>query len=118
MNWEKGLEEIVNKIFKYYKDLESEMDIINKKEDSIIKEEIKLPDEENKISFYDLLTFLKNGVIPKKVSLNIGDEDHAYIYDGEANYVLENEIKNNDIFAMHLSDSLTDLNKLEKRLLY
>lgn len=39
-----------------------------------------------------------------------------YIFDNEGNYVLENEKAKNDIFEYYLSDSISDISKLERNI--
>ena len=114
--WKKELEEIDKKILKYYEDVGKEVAIINKMQNAINKEETKIEEGNSNISYYDLLTLLKSQTIPKRLKLKIANKEEIYKFDDEANYVLEDEESKNDIFEYYLSDSLTDLSKLEKNI--
>lgn len=122
------LKKIDAEIFKCYRDIEEELYIIQKLYNSIshndelvlnkIKQEIYNHNQKNnlKISFYDLLTLLKNKNHPKKLTLEMCKKKEIYIFDDEGNYVLENEKAKNDIFEYYLSDLISDISKLEKNI--
>jgi len=44
------------------------------------------------------------------------NKKETYIFDGEANYVLENEKSKNEVFEYYLSDSISDFSKLNKNI--
>ena len=113
---EKEIEELDKKIFKYYERVGKEVALINKMQKTINKEEKTQEVDNSNISYYDLLTLLKNQTIPKRLRLKIANKEEIYKFDDEANYVLEDEESKNDIFEYYLSDSLTDLKKLEKNI--
>lgn len=115
--WEQELEEIDAKIFSYYKDIGNEINIINKMQNSISKDESELNTFNNKISFYDLLTLFKNNVFPPKLSLELCNKKETYIFDGEGNYILKDESAKNELFEYYLSDSISDLSKLDKNII-
>ena len=51
---------------------------------------------EDVISYYDLLTLLKNNKQPKEVELNIMNYKALYIFDADNGYILKNlSFKNN-----------------------
>lgn len=70
----------------------------------------------SKISFYDLLTLIKDKKHPNKIILEMCNKKETYIFNGEANYVLENEKCKNEVFEYYLSDSISDFSKLDKNI--
>ena len=117
IKWKKELDEIDNKMFKYYEDVGNEINMIDKMKKSIdSKEDKKINVKDEKISFYDLLVLLKEQIIPKKLLLKIGNKEETYIFDGESSYVLEDESVADNIFEYYLSDSLSNFKKLEKNI--
>lgn len=112
----KELEEIDNKIYKLYEDISEEFSIISKMEEAITKDEINKHKNSNKlVSYYDLLSLLKTGIIYKKIILHKFDTKEVYIYDG-CNYVIENEKNINDRFERYLSDADADIAKFDKNI--
>lgn len=61
-----------------------------------------------KISYYDLLTLLKDNKPPKNVVLYLSNKKCKYKYDLENGYIRLGKHKNDNIFNFYLSDSLLD----------
>ena len=113
---EKKLEEIDNKIYKLYEDISKEVSMISKMEESISRDETSECNISNKlISYYELLSLLKMGVIYKKVILHKFNDTMTYIFDGD-NYVIEDENDVDDRFEMFLSDCDSDSSKFDKNI--
>ncbi len=113
---EKELEEIDNKIYKLYEDISKEVSMISKMEKSISRDETSEYKDSNKlVSYYELLSLLKIGVIYKKVILHKFDDTMTYIFDGD-NYIIEDEKDVDDRFEMFLSDCDSDISKFDKNI--
>ena len=113
---EKELEEIDNKIYKLYEDISKEVSMISKMEESISRDETSECNISNKlISYYELLSLLKMGVIYKKVILHKFNDTMTYIFDGD-NYIIEDEKDVDDRFEMFLSDCDSDSSKFDKNI--
>lgn len=70
-----------------------------------------------KISFYDLLTLIKENKNPHKVKLCMCKKAAIYVYDLESNcYVLESQDNANHIFYDYLNESLTDKQMLDENI--
>lgn len=82
---EKELEEIDKKIYRLYENVGEEITLIERMKDAIAgrkDDENKIDDKTNDlISYYDLLSYLKHGIIFKKVSLNEFNKEIFYVYD-------------------------------------
>ena len=118
--YNKKLEKLEDEIIQCYKNIEVELKEISRLQNSIshkdnqkINNEIK---KNSKISFYDLLTLIKDKKHPNKIILEMCDKKETYIFDGEANYVLENEKSKNEVFEYYLCDSISDFSKLNKNI--
>ena len=113
---EKELEEIDNKIHKLYENISEEVSMISKMEESILRDETSDYKGSNKlVSYYELLTLLKMGVIYIKVILHKFDDTMTYIFDGD-NYIIEDENDVYDRFEMFLSDCDADIAKFDKNI--
>ena len=118
--YNKKLKKLEDEIIQCYKNIELELKEISRLQNSIshkdnqkINNEIK---KNSKISFYDLLTLIKDKKHPNKIILEMCDKKETYIFDGEANYVLENEKSKNVVFEYYLCDSISDFSKLNKNI--
>lgn len=112
---EKELEKIDDKICKLYDKISEEISLVSKIEKTF-SEEIKLCNTSNElISYYDLLSLLKIGIIYKKVVLHKFNEKITFVYDG-CNYVIENEENISDRFEEYLCDCDADNSKFEKNI--
>lgn len=113
---EKELEKIDNKIHKLYENISDEVSMISKMEESISRDETNEYKDSNKlVSYYELLSLLKMGVIYKKVILHKFDDTMTYIFDGD-NYIIEDEKDVDDRFEMFLSDCDSDSSKFDKNI--
>ncbi len=112
----KKLEEIDNKIHKLYENISVEISMISKMEESISRDETSECNISNKlVSYYELLSLLKVGVIYKKVILHKFDDTMTYIFDGD-NYIIEEENDVNDRFELFLGDCDADSSKFDKNI--
>lgn len=117
---EKELEEIDKKIYRLYENVGEEITLIEKMKDAIAGKK----DDENKsdgkandlMSYYDLLSYLKHGIIFKKVSLNEFNKEIFYVYDNEGNYVIEDKTKVGNQFTTYLGEFDSDNNKFKKNI--
>lgn len=67
-----------------------------------------------KISYYDLLTLMKNGNIPKEICLYICNEKTKYYYSqADGSYLLKNRKKQGYKFSFYLNETITDIQSLE-----
>ena len=113
----KEIEEIDEKISNQYNKIKEEVGMLNKLKTAIISKENKVELlSDDVFSYYDLLTFLKNGIIFKKVSVHKFGADITYIYDNEGNYVLENKDDESPQFATYLSENSSDNTKFERNI--
>ncbi len=113
---EKELEEIDNKIYNLYENISEEVSMISKMEESILRDETSEYKDSNKlISYYELLSLLKMGVIYEKVILHKFDDTMTYIFDGD-NYIIEEENDADDRFEIFLSDCDADIAKFDKNI--
>ena len=105
---EKELEEIDKKIYRLYENVGEEITLIERMKDAIAgrkDDENKIDDKTNDlISYYDLLSYLKHGIIFKKVSLNEFNKEIFYVYDNEGNYVIEDKTKVGNQFTTYLGE--------------
>ena len=113
---EKELEEIDNKIYKLYENISEEVSMISKMEESISRDETSEYKDSNKlISYYELLSLLKMGIIYENVILHKFDNTMTYIFDGD-NYIIEEENDVNDRFELFLGDCDADSSKFDKNI--
>lgn len=117
---EKELEGIDKRIYRLYENVGEEITLIEKMKDAIAgkkDDENKSDDKTNDlISYYDLLSYLKHGIIFKKVSLNEFNKEIFYIYDNEGNYVIEDKTKVGNQFTTYLGEFDSDNNKFKKNI--
>lgn len=117
---EKELEEIDKKIYRLYENVGEEITLIERMKDAIAgrkDDENKIDDKTNDlISYYDLLSYLKHGIIFKKVSLNEFNKEIFYVYDNEGNYVIEDKTKVGNQFTIYLGEFDSDNNKFKKNI--
>lgn len=117
---EKELEGIDKRIYRLYENVGEEITLIEKMKDAIAGKK----DDENKsdgkandlMSYYDLLSYLKHGIIFKKVSLNEFNKEIFYVYDNEGNYVIEDKTKVGNQFTTYLGEFDSDNNKFKKNI--
>lgn len=118
--FEKGLEEIDKRIYRLYENVGEEVTLIERMRGAIAGKK----DDENKsdgkandlMSYYDLLSYLKHGIIFKKVSLNEFNKEIFYVYDNEGNYVIEDKTKVGNQFTTYLGEFDSDNNKFKKNI--
>lgn len=84
-------------------------ELISRDEPSRYKDSDKL------VSYYELLSLLKMGVIYEKVILHKFDDTMTYIFDGD-NYIIEEENDADDRFEIFLSDCDADIAKFDKNI--
>lgn len=117
---EKELEGIDKRIYRLYENVGEEITLIERMKDAIAgrkDDENKSDDRANDlISYYDLLSYLKHGIIFKKVSLNEFNEEVFYIYDKEGNYVIEDKTRVGDQFTAYLGEFNSDNNKFKNNI--
>ena len=117
---EKELEGIDKRIYRLYENVGEEITLIERMKDAIAgrkDDENKSDDRDNDlISYYDLLSYLKHGIIFKKVSLNEFNEEVFYIYDKEGNYVIEDKTRVGDQFTAYLGEFNSDNNKFKNNI--
>lgn len=117
---EKKLEGIDKRIYRLYENVGEEITLIERMKDAIAgrkDDENKIDDKTNDlISYYDLLSYLKHGIIFKKVSLNEFNKEIFYIYDNEGNYVIEDKTNVGDQFTSYLGEFDSDNNKFKKNI--
>lgn len=117
---EKELEEIDKKIYRLYENVGEEITLIERMKDAIAgrkDDENKIDDKTNDlISYYDLLSYLKHGIIFKKVSLNEFNKEIFYVYDNEGKYVIEDKTKVGNQFTAYLGEFDSDNNKFKKNI--
>lgn len=119
--------ECISKLEKiYYKDYISNVDV---KEVDIVERlvyddgvrKVKASDFK-KVSYYELLSFMDSGLIPKRVALTLmGKCANYYFSDDDKSYILEdvsvaNTDNNTSSFDTYLKDSLTDIQCFEKNI--
>ena len=118
--FEKELEEIDKRIYRLYENVGEEITLIERMKDAIAgrnDDENKIDDKTNDlISYYDLLSYLKHGIIFKKVSLNEFNKEIFYIYDNEGNYVIEDKTNVGNQFTTYLGEFDSDNNKFKKNI--
>lgn len=118
--YNKELEKLEDEILQCYKSIELELKEISKLQNSISNSDSKTLDnvvkKNSKISFYDLLALIKDKKHPNKIILEMCNKEETYIFDGEANYILEDDKAQNDTFEYYLSDCISDFSKLEKNI--
>lgn len=118
--FEKELEEIDKRIYRLYENVGEEVTLIERMRGAIAgrkDDENKIDDKTNDlISYYDLLSYLKHGIIFKKVSLNEFNKEIFYVYDNEGNYVIEDKTKVGNQFTTYLGEFDSDNNKFKKNI--
>ena len=102
------LEKIEKELFKQYENIGEEVSIINKLKSAIANDGKLDDDNDELISYYDLLSFLRFGITFKKVLYQKFDKEEIYYYDNEGNYVIENLDNKSDIFSVYLSECESD----------
>lgn len=113
---EKELEKIDNKIHKLYENISEEISMISKMKESISRDETsEYKDSSKLVSYYELLSLLKMGVVYERVILHKFDDTMTYIFDGD-NYIIEDENDVDDRFEMFLSDCDSDISKFDKNI--
>lgn len=116
----KEMTKIDKKIFELYEKIGEEVRLIEQVKNSIDKENTFDNEDTEKtndfFSYYDLLSFLKRGIIFKKVSLNEFEKEIFYIYDNEGNYIIEDKTKIGNQFPVYLSEFASDNNKFKKNI--
>lgn len=118
--FEKELEEIDKRIYRLYENVGEEVTLIERMRGAIAgkeKGENEIDYKANDlISYYDLLSYLKHGIIFKKVSLNEFNKEIFYVYDNEGNYVIEDKTKVGNQFTTYLGEFDSDNNKFKKNI--
>lgn len=119
--------ECIEKLEKiYYKDYIPNIDV----EEVNIVEKLVYDDTNRKVkasdfkvvSFFELLSIMESGFIPKRVRLELMGQTADYSYsDEDSSYILEdvslaNTANNTTNFDMYLKDSLTDTQCFEKNI--
>lgn len=90
--------------------------MISKMEESISRDETsEYKDSSKLVSYYELLSLLKMGVVYERVILHKFDDTMTYIFDGD-NYIIEDENDVDDRFEMFLSDCDSDISKFDKNI--
>lgn len=116
----KEIDKIDEKIFKLYEKIGEEVTMIDKIKNSmdgnVNFDKVNVNTTDKFLSYYDLLSFLKRGIIFKKVSLNEFDKEVFYIYDYEGNYIIEDKTKVGDQFTTYLGEFDSDNNKFKKNI--
>lgn len=116
----KEIDEIDEKIFKLYEKIGEEVTMIDKIKNSmdgnVNFDKVNVNTTDKFLSYYDLLSFLKRGIIFKKVSLNEFDKEVFYIYDYEGNYIIEDKTKVGNQFTTYLGEFDSDNNKFKKNI--
>lgn len=98
-----------NIIDNYYERISSVKEFFSPKET-----DIKV--EENMISYYDLLTLIKEEKNPKKVYLNLFKKKVMYVFDEENGYIINNKNKRDENFDYYLIDCFTDIGVFKKNI--
>ncbi len=112
----KELDELEQEKIKLKEEINEEVSMISKMEESILRDETSEYKDSNKlISYYELLSLLKMGVIYEKVILHKFDDTMTYIFDGD-NYIIEEENDADDRFEIFLSDCDADIAKFDKNI--
>lgn len=114
-----SLDEIDKKIFELYKNIGEEISIMEKMESNIVRnnEDKKMSESmDDFISYYDLLSFLKYGIMFKKVSLNEFNKEIKYIYDNKGNYIIEDSKYVDEQFTRYLFEFAPDISKFKKNI--
>lgn len=112
----KELDELEQEKIKLKEEINEEVSMISKMEESISRDETSEYKDSNKlISYYELLSLLKMGVIYEKVILHKFDDTMTYIFDGD-NYIIEEENDADDRFEIFLSDCDADIAKFDKNI--
>lgn len=111
------LEQIEKELFKQYKKIGEEVDIMNKLKSAISNnDDIKEVDDDTLLSYYDLLTYLKFGITFKKVSYKKFNREVIYFYDDEGNYIIENQNDKDNVFDTYLSECEGDNTKFDRNI--
>lgn len=116
----KEMTKIDEKIFELYEKIGEEVRMIEQVKNSIDRGNIfnkgSIEKANELLSYYDLLSFLKRGIVFKKVSLNEFDKEIFYIYDNEGNYIIEDKTKIGSQFTTYLGEFASDNNKFKKNI--
>ena len=108
---------IEKELFKQYKKIGEEVDIMNKLKSAISNnDDIKEVDDDTLLSYYDLLTYLKFGITFKKVSYKKFNREVIYFYDDEGNYIIENQNDKDNVFDTYLSECEGDNTKFDRNI--
>ena len=110
------LEKIEKELFKQYENIGEEVSIINKLKSAIANDGKLDDDNDELISYYDLLSFLRFGITFKKVLYQKFDKEEIYYYDNEGNYVIENLDNKSDIFSVYLSECESDNTRFDRNI--
>ena len=110
------LEKIEKELFKQYENIGEEVSIINKLKSAIANDGKLDDDNDELISYYDLLSFLRFGITFKKVLYQKFDKEEIYYYDNEGNYVIENLDNKSDIFSVYLIECESDNTKFDRNI--
>lgn len=95
------IEELENKIYKYYQEMNEEVEMIFKLQKSLNK-------EGTTISYGKLVELLKSNNAPVEVELTIGKKTKHYILSEDGYYVLKNKNNEDEMFSFRLRDCLLD----------
>ena len=95
------IEELENKIYKYYQEMNEEVEMIFKLQKSLNK-------EGTTISYGKLVELLKSNNAPVEVELTIGKKSKCYILSEDGYYVLKNKNDEDEMFSFWLRDCLLD----------
>lgn len=69
-----------------------------------------------KITYYELLTMMKDGNIPKKIIRHIYKSSEVYFYsEDDRCYLLKDESKQNQNFKPYLNETFTDMGMITDR---
>lgn len=116
----KEMAKMDKKIFELYEKIGEEVRLVEQVKNSIDKEnnfDNEAVEKNNDFfSYYDLLSFLKRGIMFKKISLNEFEKEIFYIYDNEGNYIIEDKTKIGSQFPVYLSEFASDNNKFKKNI--
>ena len=110
------LEKIEQELFKQYENIGEEVSIINKLKSAIANDGKLDDDNDELISYYDLLSFLRFGITFKKVSYKKFNREVIYFYDDEGNYIIENQNDKDNVFDTYLSECESDNTKFDRNI--
>lgn len=68
-------------------------------------------------SFYDILSMIKLGIVPFRIRVFLVNKSTIYYFDTEeSSYIIEDEKMIDDIFKENLSETLNDIEFLERNI--